>query len=80
MFTLKLKGDNKTEGSNKIELKLKGNIRTINNYNDIEKVVSHYKVEEIKIKIEDKFYPVWSMRFNDFKQSYICEGIDRSGS
>ena len=76
MFTLKLKGDNKTENVNQVKLKLKGNSHTIITWKDMDRVLDNYYVKDIKIFIWDKFYPVWTLKFNDYKDYYMCEGVE----
>lgn len=77
IFTLKLKRKNKTERVSQVELKLKDNLKIVNTEQSMKDILNKYEIEDIKVNIDGKFYPIWNLYFKDFTQSFIVEGVGK---
>ena len=75
MFTLKLKGNPKTEKTNELKLKINGNVKTITNEKYLSQVLTKFEIDDIMIYIEDTWRRTWNLYFKDFTQSWLCEGV-----
>jgi len=77
MFTLKLKGNANTVCVNEVEFDNGVQQFKITTEKQIEMLLMAFKDgDNLLIKIKDKFVKVWSIYFNSFKNTWICEGIN----
>jgi hypothetical protein len=76
MFTLKLKGNAKTEKTDELKLKLRGTNALVTTYISLEHILEKYDPEDIMIFIEGKYRQAWTMYYKEFNSSYLCEGLE----
>ena len=75
-FELKLKGDTRTYPTNVIELLTNGIPCKITTEATLLTIIEKYEVEELEVKVKNKYYPLYNCYYKGLQDLWLVEGVE----